>query len=338
MSQKNLMKQKKFWLGMMITLIFLFLVFRQVDGEELLHALVQADYRWLLPALLVYLTGYWLRAVRWKYLMYAVKPLTWQALFPPLIIGFMVNNVLPARAGEFVRAYLVGKRENVSKSAVFSTVVMQRVYDGLVMVLFAVVVLTLFHIPKTEQNANFVAIMNMVINLTALLFVLVFVGLLVLITWKEKFLPLLNHLIGWLPDKLRPLSERMMLSFIDGFSVLKNKKDSLLALLFSVLAWSGESAAYFFVFKAFGLELPFYAAIMMMAVVNLGIMVPSSPGYIGPFEFFGVGTLLIFGIDKSVSLPCVLIIHSLVWLPITLWGFYYMWTYKLSFKEIEESD
>ncbi len=76
---------------------------------------------------------------------------------------------------------------------------------------------------------------------------------------------------------------------------------------------------------------------MMMAIVNLGIMLPSSPGYIGPFEFFGVGTLLLFGVAKSLSLPAVLIIHALVWLPITLWGFYYMWTYKMSFKEIEET-
>ncbi len=103
----------------------------------------------------------------------------------------------------------------------------------------------------------------------------------------------------------------------------------------TVLAWSAESAAYFFVLRAFGIALPGTAAVMLMAIVNLGIMIPSSPGYIGPFEFFGVGTLLLFGVPKSVSLPAVLVIHTLVWLPITLWGFYYMWTLKLSFQEFE---
>jgi len=102
-----------------------------------------------------------------------------------------------------------------------------------------------------------------------------------------------------------------------------------------VLAWSGESAAYYFVLQAFGLALPVYAAVMLMAVINLGIMIPSSPGYIGPFEFFGVGTLLLFGVAKSVSLPAILVIHTLVWLPITLWGFYYMWTLKLSLQEFK---
>lgn len=334
MSKESILKSKRFWLGSIITVVFLMLVFRQVDGQALMRALVRADYRWLIPALGVYLAGYWLRAIRWKYLMNAIKPLTWQALFPPLILGFMVNNVLPARAGEFVRAYIVGKREGISKSAVFSTVIMQRIYDGLVMVLFAIVVLSMYHIPRTEMNATFVDVMNMVVKITAVLFVFLFIFLFILITWKDKFLPLLNKMISWLPVKIRPMAEKISHSFIDGFSVLKSKKDSILALVFSIFAWSGETAAYYFVLQAFGLNMPVYAAVMMMAIVNLGIMLPSSPGYIGPFEFFGVGTLLLFGIDKSLSLPCVLVIHTLVWLPITIWGFYYMWTFKMSFKEI----
>lgn len=337
MIKKNLFGQKRFWLGLGITIVFLYLVFRQVNIQELTTALASADYRWLLPALAVYLTGYWLRAIRWAYLMNAVKPLSWQRLFPPLIMGFMVNNVLPARAGEFVRAYLVGRREAISKTAVFATVVMQRLYDGLVMVLLATTVLWLYRIPHTAANAAFVQVMNTVVNLTAALFIVLFVLFFGMITWKEKWFPLINKLVGWLPRGIRPAAEKITHSFIDGFAGMKSHKDSLLAFLFTLLAWCGESAAYYFVLKAFGLHLPVYAAVMMMAIVNLGIMLPSSPGYIGPFEFFGVGTLLLFGVAKSLSLPAVLIIHALVWLPITLWGFYYMWTYKMSFKEIEET-
>ena len=91
---RSMLKQKRFWIGIAITIFFLWMVFRQVDMHELWGALVQANYSWLIPGLMVYLAGYWLRAVRWKYLMNAVKPLPWQKLFPPLILGFMVNNVL----------------------------------------------------------------------------------------------------------------------------------------------------------------------------------------------------------------------------------------------------
>jgi len=331
----SLIKQKRFWLGIAITILFLYLVFRRVDIYSLGTALVHADYRWLIPALSVYLLGYVLRAIRWKYLINAIKNLRWQDLFPPLILGFMVNNIFPARAGEFVRAYVVGKREGVSKSSVFATVIMQRAYDGLVMVLFAGVVLYFFHLPRTESNAEFVDLVNLVVNLTTVLFIFLFLFLFAVITWREFSVKVLGQFTKILPESLRRPVDRIIHSFIDGFSVLRNRKDSILAFMFSVLAWSGESAAYYFILRAFGLDLPVYISVMLMAVINLGIMIPSSPGYIGPFEFFGVGTLMLFGIEKSLALPCILVIHTMIWLPITLWGFYYMWTMKLSFREME---
>lgn len=333
----SLIKRKRFWLGLAVTAVLLYLVFRQVDWAELAQALLSAQYGWMVPALAVYLFGYWLRAVRWSYLLNAVKPLSWQSLFPPLILGFMANNVLPARAGEFVPAYVVGKREGVSKAAVFATMIMQRAFDGLVMVLLAGVVLALFQVPRTPANASFVDLVNTVVDLTTLLFIVLFAFLFALITWKERAKAVLIPVIRVLPEGLRPKVSRLLDSFISGLAGLRNRKDSLLAFCFSLLAWLCESAAYYFVLLAFSLHVPVYAAVMLMAVVNLGIMLPSSPGYVGPFEFFGVSTLRFFSVEKSVSLPCILVIHALIWLPITLWGLYYMWTWKLSFHEIEET-
>jgi glycosyltransferase 2 family protein len=315
------------------------LVFRQVDLRSLGEALVTAQYGWLLPALAVYLLGYLARAVRWKFLLNSIKPLPWTRLLPPLILGFTVNNVLPARAGEFVGAYVVGKREGISKTAAFATVVMQRAYDGLVMVLFAVIVLYWFRVPLSVSggDADFVGVMNTIIKITASLFVFLFIALFLVMTWKEKSAGALSRLAALLPASLQRPVEKILHSFLEGLSVLRNRRDSLAAFGLSVAAWTGESAAYYFVLLAFGIALPPYAALMLMAIINLGIMVPSSPGYIGPFEFFGVGTLLLFGVPKSVSLPCILVIHAIVWLPITLWGFYYMWTLKLSLSEFEQA-
>jgi uncharacterized protein (TIRG00374 family) len=333
----NLLKQKRFWLGLLITAFFLYMVLRQIDTAALVQAVIHAQYIWLLPAFVVYIFGYLVRAIRWKYLLNAVKPLPWPRLLPPLILGFTVNNLLPARAGEFVGAYVVGKREGVSKTAAFATVVMQRVYDGLVMVLLAVVVLSFYRLPghAAGSESKFVDMVNLVIKATAAVFVLLFIALFVMITWKEFFTGWFEKVNRLLPASVRPKAEKLQGSFLEGLAVMRNRRDSLLAFLFSVAAWTGESAAYYFVMRAFGMALPVYAAVMLMAVINLGIMVPSSPGYIGPFEFFGVGTLLLFGVAKSASLPCILVIHALVWLPITLWGFYYMWTLKLSLHEIE---
>jgi glycosyltransferase 2 family protein len=312
-------------------------VFRQVDGAALLRALAQAHYLWLLPALVVYLGGYLVRTLRWKFLLRPIKPLPWTRLLPPLILGFTVNNLLPARAGEFVGAYVVGEREGISKTAAFASVVVQRAYDGLVMVLFAVVVLALFRLPAQVQgtDAGFVALVEGVTRATAVVFVCLFVFLFAMITWRDLAARVLSWVARLLPQRFSAKVEQVLHSFLDGLAGLHSWRDSVAAFALSVLAWSGESAAYYCVLRAFGLDLPVYAAIMLMAVINLGIMVPSSPGYIGPFEFFGVGTLLLFGVGKAVSLPCVLVIHSLVWLPITLWGFIYLWTLKLSLQDIE---
>jgi uncharacterized protein (TIRG00374 family) len=327
--------RKRLWLGLVVTLVLLYLVFRQVDFKSLLAALVHAQYYWLLPALLVYLLGYLVRGVRWKYLLRSIKDIPWPRLLPPLLMSFMVNNLFPARAGEFVGAYILGQRENISKSSAFATVIMQRAYDGLVMVLFAGLVLFLIDLPRTPANAKFVDLVNLVINLTTAIFLVLFVLLFGMITWKELAIKMLGVFTRLLPDRLRQPLERMAHSFINGLSVLRSPQDSLLAFALTALAWSGETAAYYFILRAFGLSLPFYAAIMLMAVVNLGIMIPSSPGYVGPFEFFGVGSLLLFNVNKSVALPCILVIHTMIWLPITLWGLYYMWTLKLSFRDME---
>jgi hypothetical protein len=333
----NLLRKKRFWLGLAVTGLFLYLVLRQLDTQALRLAVVQAQYGWLVPAFVVYIFGYLIRALRWKYLLNTVKPMPWTRLLPPLILGFTVNNILPARAGEFVGAYVVGKREGVSKTSAFATVLMQRVYDGLVMVLFAVLVLTFFKMPAhlAGSETQFVDMVNLVVKVTAGMFVVLFIALFAIITWQERFSSVFGKAVQYLPQAIAPKVEKLSQSFLGGLSVMRNRRDSLMAFFFSLLAWTGESAAYYFVMRAFGLDLPGYVAVMLMAVINLGIMIPSSPGYIGPFEFFGVGTLLLFGIPKSESLPCILVIHALVWLPITVWGFYYMWTLKLSLQEIE---
>lgn len=331
------LRKKRFWVGLGITAGFLYLVFRQVDLRRLSQALMTADYRWIAPALAVYLFGYWIRAVRWHYLLRSVKPIRARALFPPLILGFTVNNLLPARMGEFVLAYVVGKREGVSKSTVFATVFMQRLYDGLVMVLFAMLVLAVFRMPKVTEPSEFMRLLDRVLDIAAAGFLMAFCLIFAVMTWKEQSSRRLEQAARLLPGRWRDRGRKLVRSFMEGLSVMRSRSDSAGAFALTVLAWSAESAAYFFVLRAFHLALPVYASVMLMAVVNLGIMIPSSPGYIGPFEFFGVGTLKLFGVEASVSLPGILVIHTLVWLPITLWGLYYMWTLKVSFREMESA-
>src|SRR5512147_1775868 len=130
---------KKLWIGIGISLFFLFLLFRKIDFNKLLSAFREMDYRYLWPAVLFTFTSYFFRAVRWRFLLIPLKKTRLGNLFPATIIGYMVNNLLPARVGEFVRAFVLAEKEELGKSAVFATLVVDRLFDG-----FTVLLILLF--------------------------------------------------------------------------------------------------------------------------------------------------------------------------------------------------
>ena len=124
-------------IGIVVSLFFLWVAFRQVsDVGHLAEALGSANYLWLAPAVALYLLGLLVRALRWRILLLPIARIPTGPLFGILSIGFLVNNVLPARLGEIARAILVGRRHGVSRSAALATVVVERIFDGVVMLLF----------------------------------------------------------------------------------------------------------------------------------------------------------------------------------------------------------
>ena len=122
--------KKKFIIGLLVSLVFLYLAFRKVDFSELWSALKGANYWYILPNIVLVILSMWMRAYRWKFMIHPIKKVGLGRLFSTVMIGFMANNVLPARLGEFVRAYSLGAKENISKSATFATIVIERIFDG----------------------------------------------------------------------------------------------------------------------------------------------------------------------------------------------------------------
>src|SRR5581483_1514848 len=121
------------WIGFAFIGVTFYFLFRNIDWNKMLEAFSQFQLVWLIPALFIYLLGYIIRGFRWVVLLSPVKKCTFKSLFPTLIIGFMANNVLPARAGEFIRAHLNGKKEGLSRSASLGTIILERLFDGMAM-------------------------------------------------------------------------------------------------------------------------------------------------------------------------------------------------------------
>jgi len=147
-------KSWQFWVGVLISVVFLYYALRGLGLQDLGNALAQADYIWLLPGVAVYFLGVWVRAWRWHYLLGPVKQIPTRTMFPIVTIGYMGNNIFPARMGEVLRAVVLKKHENVPISASLATIIVERVFDGVVMLGF--VFLNLPELARLTANSGFV--------------------------------------------------------------------------------------------------------------------------------------------------------------------------------------
>ena len=130
------MKRWQLWIGILISGIFLFFALRGLKLQEVWQAVQGGKYIWLLPGIGVYFVGVWVRAWRWHYLLRPLKKIPTAAMFPIVTIGYMGNNIYPARAGEVLRAMILKQRQDVPVSASLATIIVERVFDGLVMLAF----------------------------------------------------------------------------------------------------------------------------------------------------------------------------------------------------------
>ncbi len=314
---KNLRRWVLLALGFLISGIFLYLALQGLSLREVWLDLQGANYWWIVPGVGVYFIAVWARTWRWHYLLRPIKPIKLDALFPVVVIGYMGNNVYPFRAGEVIRAWVLKRNEAVSISASLATIVVERVFDGLVMLIFVFVTLPFAPIPAPYDQ---IVIWMTVLFLGATLgfFVLALRPALTrkLYTWLfEHFVP---------GQRLREALLNVAERFVEGLTSLRSTRDVAMTLVTSILIWLTETTKYWFVMHAFDFNVSFFVLMLMTAVVNLATTVPSSPGYVGTFDEPGIEILKVFDVEANVAGAYTLVLHAALFFPITLLGFYYM--------------
>ena len=319
-----------------ITAIFLALALNSVDFGKLARAFVSADYRLVIVAALFTFSGYVLRTARWQRFLAPSKQIPITRLFPILVIGFALNNLLPGRPGEFARPYALKRQEGLRKTLGFATVVVERVMDGIALITFLLLALVAFiplriDLPPVAESIAVLASVIFGIALAGLFFLL----------WREKLaLAIFHRVAHWLPAKIAAQFERMLGSFTIGLHALKSPADVLAIAGLSLAVWACESTAYFMVLTAFGefssLPSRIVAAIFMMVLINLGIMIPAAPGGLGPFEAAGVFALGVFGVNETSAASVALAAHAVQYLLITCLGLFFIWREGMSFAVTSE--
>lgn len=325
----------KFWLGIGISIFFMGLLLRKIDFQKLAAAMQTMDYRFLVPVVLFTFASYFLRAVRWKFLLISEKNISLKSLYPATIIGYMANNLLPARLGEFVRAYVLAQREGLETPAVFASLVIDRLFDGFTVILMLLVTLFALRLPQGMADAETALKVGGMV--TFLLYCAVIIFLFLLKRQTMKTLAFVKLILKPFPlrfsDRLIPL----LGSFIAGIRMSSRGGHIAALLITSVLIWTFAVLPVDMILQAFGIHLPITASMFIMVLLVFAVMVPASPGFIGTYHYACFKGLSAFGIAESTSISIALVIHGSAFFPVIIAGFYHLWSEKLSLSAVRKA-
>ncbi len=323
------MRQLRIWLGSAISLAFLVLLLWRVDRVELWAALRQVTAWWLLPALGAFALSIAVRVVRWRIILDRVQPVPTSDAAELLLIGAAANNILPARTGEIVRAVLLQRRHGGSMVTALGTIVVERIFDGLILALMLAATLAVLGSNTVLRNVALVA----GAAFTAIALVLVALALLPVLTRRliDAVLTVPPAAIG---GPLRALANR----FLDGLTSLGGPRTWALVATASAATWMLEGASYWLVGIGFGLPLSPIVYLAVCGAANLTVAVPSTSGAIGPYEFLAREVVVYFGASAAAGTAYAIGVHAFVLLPVTLVGLLLLWRRDLGLGDLARAE
>jgi len=300
------------FLSLALTILFLWLALSKVDLTAFADELRAVDYRWLIPAALCTLLGYFVRTVRWQVILSGAARAPLRTLFPILIMGFATNNVLPGRLGEFWRAYLLGRKRGVRKSLALASVFVERVFDGMTLIFILGIVSMNIQLPGWGRQIEMLAAFVFLGAATAIALVL---------SRPTQMLMIMSIMLRPLPKRWSTWGGERVEAFVEGLLPLRRRKVLVSAAILSIVVWVCEGASYFLLSRGMnlglapGMVLPGLG--LALVTINLGIMIPSGPGYVGTQEYFGTSALEAVGVTAQSALALVLVSHVVQYVLIT---------------------
>lgn len=325
----------KFWVGIGISLVFMVLLFKDIDFDTLWSVLAKVDYRYILLAIVCNFLSFFFRAVRWHYLLIPEKRIPLSSLYPATVIGYMANNLLPARLGEFVRAYILAEREGLKTPSVFASLVIDRLFDGFTVMLILLFTLFTLHLPQGLSNAESVLRSGGLASFVLYLCVILF--LFFLKHQTVRTLEWTGVILKPFPQKVTDKIIPLLGSFIGGIRMSSNGGHIAAVLLSSLVVWTLCIMPVDLVLIGFGIHLPVTASMFILVLLVFAVMVPASPGYIGTYHSACFMGLSAFGIEKSTALSVALVLHGIGFFPVIVAGFYHLWRDKISLNMVRKA-
>jgi uncharacterized protein (TIRG00374 family) len=321
-------------IGLVVSLACLAWVLRKLDFALLWNTIQHINWLYFIAVNFLLAISLWLRALRWRLMLEPVKKTSLGNLFWATIIGFGANNMLPARLGELVRAYALGRLEQIPATSALATVLLERVLDGMVLLLVLFLAL-LFIDPQAKAGAFTVSYLKA----AGYGLLVVYLGVMALAAalwrWPQATIRLVSGLIRKISDRLEEKAVNALTSFHQGLAMLGRGHGMPAILLLSLLVWLVFWGIYWVFLPAVGLPLSLILAAMAMAGGGLGAAVPAGPGYIGTFQLAVTWALIMAGAGAQQALAYSLLIWAATYFPLTGAALIVMWQKGMALARIQ---
>lgn len=279
----------------------------------------------LVPAVALYFGGTLVRSVRWQHLLEGT-PIRVPLLFRTLVIGLMVNDLVPARLGELARVLLLSRDAGVPIGRSLASILVERVLDGVALTAF--LVLGIFLVGSQEW-------MVLIAQGAAAIFAVATVGIMWAAVAPDQAAGVGRVLIRVAPDRFRPPLVRLMESMLTGLGPIARPATACLVLVLSLLAWAAEGSMYVVIMAGFPVPGGLSAGLLGTAVANLATLVPSAPGYVGTFDLALQQVLVqTFGASEVGATSYTLVVHLALLVPVVLLGLFFLWRENLSLPDL----
>ena len=315
------MRGLKLGLAVAISVALTAYLLYSVDLTELGRQLARTHWGWVAVGIAAGLAGLFARAARWRY--FFPRDVHPPGLVPAIMIGYMANNVLPLRAGEFVRIYVVARRWRQGFWMALATLIVERLLDSVSLVLILGVLVLSLDVPPIFRNAALVILAIDVVGVGALAFLAVFpaTGRQILARLGRRW-PALEHRLARAYD-----------TFVSGLDGVRSVRNLPPLLAWTVVVWVLPAIAAWTTLSAVDVHLPFLGGWVVVAFVGLGISIPSAPGYIGVFHVAAAKAVELFGVNPSAGVAFALVFHASQFLMVTLVGWLYLVREGMSLSE-----
>ena len=335
-----------FWIGILISAAAVAFLVYQVNFGEVADAFRTAHYGWIMPGVFCAVSLIFIRAWRWRYLLREDLQTSFDARLSATFIGFMASGLLPARIGEFVRAWCLGHRSGKSKSAVFASIIIERLLDGLWLLMYLVIALWVVPFPEggdpgsSSPGATALGGVSMRSGLRWAGFFSFFfyAGIILFLVFlrvaREKTLRFVDWLLVRFSPRFAKKAEDTLDGFIQGIYVPIVPAHLMMILWWTILLWTIGLGTNYFTLLAFGQYLPWHAVLLIIVMQAIGVMIPSSPGFVGTFHAVTVMAAMFYGVSEGAALSFAVVVHIVAFGPIVLIGLGCLWKENLTLGRI----